>query len=740
MTSQDSPPSPPPPPGEVIIRGELSRITFRNASNGYSVLKVLTEGSETLTVVGSCVEPKVGSHLVIRGAFKDHPRFGRQLVAQSIHETAPSSSEGIQRYLQSGVIKGVGEKTAQRLIDELGSNALEVVRSDPDRVARIPGVGKKRALLLAAAMEQQHVQGETVRFLVEHNVSLHLAHKIIERYGNQALDVLKRDPYVLARHIRGIGFVTADTIALNLGLRIDSPQRLKAGLHYTLERACDEGHCCLSAELLVQRARALLGVAEELDLDPCLQALETEGDLICSESMWYLPRILAAEDYVARFIAGRLRKEPLERPLSSVDIEQSLDRTARELGVQFSEQQRKAVYSALSERISVITGGPGCGKTTIIRALCSVFQDAHCSIMLAAPTGRAAQRISQVTSLPASTIHRLLKYDPVSRGFIYGAEQPLRSDVVIIDEASMIDVLLARDLVAALETDARLILVGDKDQLPSVGPGRVFGELVEQAEVPTVALATLFRRAEESAITSVAHMVNAGQPPVIPEPDGSTKSDAYLVPRGNVEEAARTIEQLYADQLPRKFDAPHSDIIVLTPSNRGPLGTLALNRQIQNRVNPSRGPDTEIESGDGIFRLDDKVCQRVNNYQIDPAGVFNGDIGKVVEVRRSDRSLVVEFWDGRLVRYASDDLHELSLAYALTVHRSQGSEIPCVILALHESHFALLDRQLVYTGITRAKRLLVVVGSKRALAIATRRSLHKQRMTQLSARIERLIR
>ncbi|WKZ56457.1 MAG: ATP-dependent RecD-like DNA helicase [Bdellovibrionota bacterium] len=739
MTAETPTPSNTSNGSEVMLRGELKRITFRNPANGYSVLRVDAEGNASLTVVGTCIEPRVGAHLVIRGIFTDHPRFGRQLTASSIIETPPASSEGIGRYLRSGMIKGIGEKTAQRLIDELGAQALEIVRTDPDRVARIPGIGARKARLLAEAMAQQHARGETVRFLVEHNISLNLAHKIVERYGTQAFEILKKDPYLLARHIRGIGFVTADSIAMNLGLTATSPQRLKAGIYYALERASDDGHCCLPLEQLLQRARALLGLSDETDITPHLHALATEGDVIEETGMWYLPKLLRAEDFVARFIVDRLYMPPLDRGLSPADVEQSLERAGRELQVTFSEQQRKAVYKALSERLLVITGGPGCGKTTVIRALCTMFSEAQCSILLAAPTGRAAQRISQVTSRPASTIHRLLKYDPIHRSFLYGPDQPLRADVIIVDEASMIDVALARDLLAALEKNTRLILVGDKDQLPSVGPGRVFGELVEHPEVPTVALSTLFRRAEESAITSVAHMVNAGHPPHIPEPDGSTKSDAYFVSRPQVEDAARTIEQLFADQVPKKFGISMSDIVVLTPSNRGPLGTLQLNKQIQERVNPCRGPDLELEVGESVLRLGDKVCQRVNNYQIDPGGVFNGDVGSIVEVDRARRQLVVELWDGRLVRYANDDLYELSLAYALTVHRAQGSEMPCVLLALHESHFALLDRQLVYTALTRAKKLLVVVGSKRALAIATKRTLHKRRVTQLSARINRLL-
>jgi exodeoxyribonuclease V alpha subunit len=454
----------------------------------------------------------------------------------------------------------------------------------------------------------------------------------------------------------------------------------------------------------------------------------------------FLKHLNRAEDFVAEFVAARCG-ETEEPVLAPADTRRFLDAAQGELGITFSAEQIHAVELAARHKFMIITGGPGCGKTTVTRALVSVFKHAGKVISLAAPTGRAAQRMSQVCGMPASTIHRLLRYDPSRGGFLHGINDPLIADVIIVDEASMVDVVLAKDLFSAIPRNATLILVGDKDQLPSVGPGRVFGDLVSLREVKTVALSKLFRRSEESTINAIALMINSGATPDIPEPDGITKADGYFIPRKDASEAAATIEKLVADQIPRKFGIDPREITVLTPSNRGPLGTIALNQLLQQRLNPPGAFDSEQElQHNGVdFRVGDRVCQRVNNYQIDPYGVFNGDSGTVHSVSKSERSLVVEMWDGRLVKYAAGDIGQLSLAYAVTVHRSQGSEIPCVVLAIHESHFTLLERQLMYTAVTRAKKLLIVVGSKKALMLATKRMNSKRRLTLLAERIRLIV-
>lgn len=722
---------------EQVIRGNVKRVTFRNAENGYSVLQLTVSGKEEqITVVGTALEAKVGSHLVVRGTYLEHPKFGRQFSASSITTSAPSTLEGIETYLGSGLIKGIGPGTAKRIVEKFGEQTIETVLRHPEKIAKLKGVGQKKAQLLSAAMASQQEMREIMQFLVEHHISPKLATKIYERYENKAIEVLSRDPYLLARSMKGVGFVTADTIAINLGLKPDSPQRLKAGVYYTLEKAADDGHCFLPTLDLVQRSKVLLGLGDEIDLEPHINSLIEEGYIVRQNESIYLDLLYRAEDFAARFVAERC--SPFEKAeISEETVKASLRKAEEELGVTFTFEQEQAVHNATHYPLTIITGGPGCGKTTIIKALSLVFRYAGKRVLLAAPTGRAAQRMSQVCGMPACTIHRLLKFDPVKGTFLYGPNEPLLADALIIDEASMIDIQLARSLFSALQPHTSLILVGDKDQLPSVGAGRVFGDLVGVEEVKTISLSQLFRRSGESSINMIAHLINSGTVPEIPEPDGVTKVDAYFIPRRDVEEAATVIEKLVAEQIPKKFGFERSEITVLTPSNRGPLGTIALNKRLQNRINPPGALDDEQELtiNDLDLRLKDRVCQRVNNYNLDETGVFNGDVGEIFQVSRRDRYVVVELWDGRLVKYENSDLYQLSLAYAVTVHRSQGSEIPCVVLALHDGHYTLLERQLIYTAVTRAKKLLVIVGSKRALAIACKRSSGSKRNTQLQARI-----
>jgi exodeoxyribonuclease V alpha subunit len=583
-----------------------------------------------------------------------------------------------------------------------------------------------------------------MRFLVEHSVSTGLAERIFERYGTHSVEVLKHDPYLLAREMRGIGFLTADRIALNLGLKRDAPQRLKAGIYHALERSADDGHCYLEKPKLFEAACQLLELDPETDLNLYLEGLITEGYIVkecrfAGREALYLKHLERAEVFVAEFVAKRI--EPWdERPISEHDVVTCTQRTEAEMGIKFSAEQRHAIECAASQRFLIITGGPGCGKTTVTRAIASLFFRAKKRLLLAAPTGRAAQRLAQVCDKPASTIHRLLRYDPHQGAFRHGINDPLICDGLIVDEASMLDIELAKHLFSAVPAGATLILVGDKDQLPSVGPGRVFGDLVSVSKATTISLSQLFRRSEQSHITAYAHMINAGVVPPIPEPDGRTKTDAYFISRVDPDQAASMLEKLVAEQIPKKFGFKPEEITVLTPSNRGVLGTIALNQRLQARLNPKDKLDSEqeITLGDLTLRVGDRVCQRVNNYQIDEAGVFNGDVGEIYNIDPRHKRIIVELWDGRLIKYEESDISQLSLAYAVTVHRAQGSEMPCVVLALHESHYTLLERQLLYTAVTRAKKLLVIVGSRRALMLAAKRMNAKKRCTLLKDRIEAL--
>ncbi|NLF25941.1 MAG: AAA family ATPase, partial [Deltaproteobacteria bacterium] len=491
--------------------------------------------------------------------------------------------------------------------------------------------------------------------------------------------------------------------------------------------------------------RHLLGLAGYYDFGPYLEELLNEGLVAKDGDAFYLKQLLEAENFVAAFVADRCAARPSN--LTKELVAACLAKSQHELNIKYTFEQREAVFLATTSPLLIITGGPGCGKTTTIRALAAAFQAMGKVLALAAPTGKAAQRMAQLCSYPASTIHRLLKFDPRSGRFKYGINAPLcvgdaderRVEALIIDETSMVDLALAKDLFAAIPKDAHLVLVGDKDQLPSVGPGRVFAELLSTPQIKKVVLSQIFRRSDESGITTAAHSINSGIVPNIPVPDGITRSDIYLIERSDPEEAARMVENLVADQIPKKFNFSSTDITVLTPSNRGPLGTIQLNRRLQERLNPPKPNRKELEVRGEKFRLRDRVCQRVNNYQIDQEGVFNGDTGEIYTIDTQKKSMQVELWDGRLINYEGANLSQLSLCYALSVHRSQGSEMPCVVLVLHESHYSLLERQLLYTAVTRAKQLLIVVSTRKALSIATRRATTKRRCTRLQARIEALL-
>lgn len=721
----------------------MLRVAFRNPVNGYTVLEVELEDRERLTVVGTCLDIQPDIEVEATGFYKVHPKFGRQLVSTSIAPIGLSSEEGIERYLGSGIIKGIGKGLAKKIVDEFGKDTYEVICKDSEKLAAIPGIGRKKAKIISDALSQQGASHEIVRFLVEHKISPVLAEKIYRRYGEQAMFIITSNPYRLARDIKGIGFKKADAVALgSMGFSPDSPHRLQAGLFYALENATDDGHCFLPRHEVLERATYLLDLPPTLNLTPHLDQLIAEEELLEMDSMVYLPWLSAAEDFVARFIADRV--PPLEdSPLKSDEVEASINLAEASLSIEFSLEQSQAVRDAARHRLMIITGGPGCGKTTLIKALSLLFRESGFQLALAAPTGRAAQRMSQVCGMPASTIHRLLRFQ--NGQFVHGVSEPLPIDALIVDEASMVDISLASSLFSAILPHTFVIMVGDMDQLPSVGPGRVFADLIAANEVKSVRLSRLFRRAEESLITTIAHTINSGEIPGIPEPDGITKADAYFISKPDPDAAVSVIEKLVSDQIPKKFGIDISDIMVLSPSNRGPLGTITLNGRLQARLNPSeRHGRRELVVGDTAFRLGDKVCQRVNNYGLKLVGtgdketeVYNGDIGIISEVYPNEKMMIVELWDGRRVIYSGAELGQLGLAYAMTVHRSQGTEIPCVVLAIHESHYALLQRQLVYTAVTRAKKLLIVVGSKKALAIAAKRATTSERCTMLAEKIYR---
>lgn len=729
----------PPPPDQrsTSLRGTVVRVTFRNPTNGYSVVQIDADDSkERLTAVGILPNARVGAHVLMEGEFITHPKFGKQFAAVTCSDAPPSTAEGISRYLASGIISGVGKKTADRIVEAFGERAIAMIKEDPDRVAEVPGVGKKKAILLQEAFALQTEFDQTMRFLIEHKIGPALGARIHERFKNKTVEIVTKDPYVLAREIRGIGFLTADTIAKNLGLPHDSMQRVRAGLAYALEQAANDGHCNLSHDNLITKTGQLLEIENADLLHEGLTELINQGEIVRHGNHLLLKRIDRAEEFVAEFVQSRCTKS--STPLFSPErLSTAIESAEKELRISLSAEQRDAVETVCWHKLTVITGGPGCGKTTLIKSLTTLFDLEGIPFALAAPTGRAAQRMAQVCGTSASTIHRLLKFDPFGTQFLHNGKNPLPFRAVIIDETSMVDISLARDLFSAIADDCAVILVGDKDQLPSVGPGRMFGDLVESPKVRVCLLSKLFRRAEESRINVIAHGINHGHIPTIPSLSGDVPSDAFFVSRESAEDSVESVEKLVAEYIPERFGFTGTDIAVLTPANRGPIGTQELNRRLQARMNPvsESSVSDKLTFEWGQLRVGDRVCQRVNNYKIDPSGVFNGDMGTVTSIDTEEGSLIVDLWDGREIHYSRGEAHQLSLAYSLTVHRSQGMEVPCVVLTLDNSHYTLLERQLLYTAVTRAKKLLIIVGSKRALSIASKRATTRQRATLLASRI-----
>lgn len=729
-----------------LIKGSVLRITYRSDDTGFGVIRAEVEsgGGRETTVVG--VFPSTlnsGTTFIARGEWRNHPKFGRQFNARSITETAPTGREAILRYLGSGVIKGFGPKLAERIVDHFGEDALAVLDNEPNRLLEVQGIGSKKLSEILAAWNEKKTLREVLLFFQNHGVSLALAQRIYRAYQERSIEVVKDNPYILSRDVWGIGFQTADKIAQAFGIEKNSLKRIIAGLAHALKRAADDGHCFLPREQLLAKTASLLEIADENTLSDGLKMSALQGETVDDNGSIYLPAILQAERELARTIEARI-----ERPLPSVTIGEGLIMETIRGGVttedpagggvrvvHLSQQQQETLRQAATRTLTVITGGPGCGKTTVVRAIARLFRRAGLQIRLAAPTGRAAQRLAEVCEMKASTIHRLLKYDPANRSFLHDDRTPLPIDAIIVDESSMIDILLAASLFRAIPVTARIVVVGDADQLPSVGPGLFLSDLLQVENIPRVRLTQLFRRSAESTINGIAHDINAGIVPNIPEPDGRIKADAYFLPVREQTEAAELVERLVVDQIPRKFGFSGSQITVLTPMNQGEIGTIALNQRLQQRLLPGNSGLPSVKTALIEFRLGDRVCQRVNNYSLHPNGVFNGDQGEVIGIDAEARKVIVKLWDGREVEYPSEDLHQLDLAYALTIHRSQGSEVPVVVLLLHESHNILLERQLVYTAVTRAKRLLIVVGTKKALHMSVKRSRSRRRYTALTERV-----
>lgn len=714
-------------PGEqTSLRGRVARITYHNPDNGYTVARVEAGGgAEVVTVVGAMPGVAEGQQVEVRGRAVLHPKFGPQIEAEAVELVAPSDEEGVRRYLASGLVKGVGPVLAGRIVDALGSKAVELILEDPQKLGKVPGIGNKKRKTILDALRSQAELREVMVFLQGHGVPAGTAMRIWRRYGAGALGVLQSEPHRLASDVRGIGFATADDIAARLGLEPDHPSRLRAGLTYALSRAVEEGHVYLPRGALLERATAILDVPGEL-LPPQLEQLHLEGVVAVEgrgdDPAVYLAGLRAAEDSAARHLARLGRAEGLLPPQRAAAAVQWV---TDQLAVTPSPGQAAALETLLGAGLAVLTGGPGTGKTTLVRALLTVAQRMNASVALAAPTGRAAKRLAEAAGREAMTLHRLLEYSPKDNKFLRGVSRPLEVELVVVDESSMIDLWLGAALTQAVGPGTRLVLVGDADQLPPVGPGLLFRQLIDSQQVPVARLTEIHRQDEAGLIVRNAHCILHGQMPELPA-RGQERADFFFINEPDPAQAAALVADLASRRLPAHYGLdPMTDVQVLAPMHKGLMGCQNLNRLLRQRLNPGAGEGGALASGD-------KVLQARNNYDLE---VFNGDVG-LVEAMDDDGAWVR--MDERRVLYPPNEQDNLGLAFAMTVHKSQGSEYPAVVLALGREHFIMLNRPLLYTAVTRGKRLVVIVGSQRALARAVhwaepawRHSLLDQRLRAL---------
>jgi len=736
--------SPAPP---TLLKGTLERVVYANEDNAWSVVRLVPDGGrDTVTAVGKLLGVQPGETLRLQGTWEEDKKFGRQFRVESYRTVTPSTLEGIEKYLGSGLIQGIGKGMASRLVEHFGQETLEVIEHQPERLAEVPGIGPKRRKQIAEAWVEQREIKEVMVFLQSHGVTTHHAIRIYKTYGPGALGVVKSDPYRLAVDVYGIGFKSADQLAAALGLPKDSPQRARAGLAHVLEEAGGQGHVYLPRGRLLEDAGALLALGREI-LEPALAQLAREG-LVVAEAVAggaavepgepgfdddeaaVFPRLLHnAEAGLADALSAIVRRPA--KPLK-IDVERALEWFEGKQSIALADQQRQAIRSGIRSQALVITGGPGTGKTTLVQGIVRILAAKKQRVLLAAPTGRAAKRLAEATGKSASTVHRLLEFDPQSRTFQRGPERPLAADLLIVDEASMLDVSLAHSLVRAVPEGGRLVLVGDVDQLPSVGPGRVLADLIDSTALDVVRLTEIFRQAERSLIVVNAHRVNQGNLPSVQPPPGGD-ADFFFIERSTPEQVLETLLHVVAERIPAGFGLdPATDVQVLTPMNRGLLGTENLNRELRARLNPARAGALELARGDRVFRLGDKVMQVRNNYELE---VFNGDLGRVTHIDREEKALRVEMDDGRLIGYETSDLDELVPAFACSIHKSQGSEYPAVVVPLHTQHYVMLERNLLYTALTRAKRLAILIGEQRALAVAVRNKQNRERFTGLARRL-----
>ena len=699
-----------------LYKGFIDRVTYHNPDSGYTIARLAVEGErERLTIVGALASVQEGENVEVEGLWENHPKYGKQLKIENYKTVYPSTLEGIQKYLGSGLIKGIGPVSAKRIVAHFGAETLDIIDADPQRLGEVPKLGQKRVDLIAAAWGEQRQIKDVMVFLQSHGITTGYAVKIFKEYGQEAIHKVRSNPYRLERDVAGIGFRIADRIAQNLGLGREAPARVQAGIRYLLTQAADDGHVFLPAVELMERAREILEINAEL-LPPALEDLRADDGVVTEGTHYYLPPLHRAEVGAASSLQ-RLLREPAE-PLQIV-LETDED------GLELALAQKQAVELVAVSKVMVLTGGPGTGKTTVTRRILRLLEEDELKVALCSPTGRAAKRLSEACGREARTIHRLLEFQPAERRFKKGYDDRLDIDALIVDEASMIDVVLMNALLRALPDAARLVLVGDVDQLPSVGPGNVLRDIIDSGEIPVVRLTQIFRQDEASHIVRNAHLINDGAMPVI---DNSVSADFYFARESDPAKVVALVEELCAARLPGHggWD-PLRDIQVLSPMYRGETGALNLNQRLQQRLNAGGRP---YHHRGNELRVGDKVMQVRNNYD---KGVFNGDMG-IVERLDADKQILWVRFDYS-VEYDQADLDELTLAYAISTHRSQGSEFPVVVLPLTTQHYVMLQRNLLYTAITRAKKMVVIVGTDKALKLAIENDEVARRFTTLKQRL-----
>ncbi len=726
------------PPLETV-QGIVERVTFHAEDSGYTVARLKAAGMRDLvTIVGNFPDIHAGQTLRLQGYWRDHPKYGQQLQVMHSHETKPATLTGLEKYLGSGMIKGIGPVTAKRIVACFGLETLDIIEQQNQRLQEVPGIGPARVAIIARAWEAQKAIKEVMLFLQGHGVSTTYAVKIYKHYGDKAIEVVSENPYQLATDIYGIGFITADTIARNLGIAPDSDFRYTAGLLHLLSQASEDGHCFLPRPELIEHAVQQLSLPEfPVDperIDGLLDKMAETQQLIIErvddeQEHCYAPAFYHTEVALARRLAN-LAQHPVEVDVARV--QRWIDGYTQKKGIALSDEQRKAVEMAASSRLLVLTGGPGCGKTFTTRTIVALWKAMGKSIMLAAPTGRAAQRLAEMTGHEARTIHRMLAFEPGTMQFRYREDNPLEAEALVIDETSMLDLFLAHSLFKAIPPDAQVLLVGDVDQLPSVGPGMILRDIIESEQVPVARLTEVFRQAAASHIITNAHRINRGQFPQLTPTTKFSASDCLWLEAPEPALGAEGIRHLVCEFLPARGIDPVQQVQVLCPTTRGEAGTRALNTLLQQALNPPRPGKIELQRGGGIMRVGDRVIQQVNDYQRE---VFNGDLGTIVAIDLEEQEVAVRFAE-RTVTYDYADLSELALAWAITIHKAQGSEYPVVLLPIFTQHYILLSRNLLYTGLTRAKKRAILVGQTKAIGMAISRVMDNERYTALATRLK----